>query len=83
MTDAEFDAHVRALSAKELEEEIREFLDEYKRLHPLYFAHKWQHPEDKERRVALFRELGELRIRRVAELAAAENRALEEAFLEV
>jgi transcriptional regulator with XRE-family HTH domain len=71
MTDAEWNTHVRALSAKELEEEFRELFEEAKMLHAAYSIHKWQHPEDKDRRVAMFHDLSELRAFRLGDLAVA------------
>jgi len=72
MTDAEWTAHVRSLgSEKEIEEEYRALTEETKMLHVAHAAYKWQHPEDKDRRAALSRDLRDLRTYRLAELAAA------------
>jgi transcriptional regulator with XRE-family HTH domain len=72
MTDEEWTAHVRALeSEEEVAREYRALIEETKMLHDAHSLDKWQHPEDKDRRAALSRDLRELRTYRFAELAAA------------
>ena len=81
MRDAEWDAHARALDPDEIEEEVRAFLDEAKMLHAAHAADKWQRPEQKERRIELFRSLRELRAHRLADLAGIAAEKKDEALL--
>jgi transcriptional regulator with XRE-family HTH domain len=84
MTDAEWNAHIRALdSMKEIKEAFHTLLEETNTLHVAYSVYKEEHPEDKNRRIALFRDLRELRTSRSADLAAeAEKRGDDEGATE-
>src|SRR5215213_3668293 len=70
MTDEEWTAHVRELdSVKELEEAFHTLLEETNTLHVAHSVYKEEHPEDKDRRIALSSDLRELRTSRFANLA--------------
>jgi transcriptional regulator with XRE-family HTH domain len=80
MTDEEWTAHVRELdSVKELEEAFHTLLEETNTLHVAHSVYKEEHPEDKDRRIALSSDLRELRTSRFANLATeAEKRRADE-----
>jgi transcriptional regulator with XRE-family HTH domain len=82
MSDEDWDAYIRRLeSVNEIEQVFRELFGEGVMLHTAHAADKWQRPEQKERRIELFRSLRELRAHRLADLAGIAAEKKDEALL--